>query len=68
MPAIKEDEINGFIVKAPIRSKWARWMIALVEPQVGQGMPETVLSGQKIGILARGRNLPAKMIRIANPP
>lgn len=55
-------------MKAPIRSKWARWMIALVEPQVGQGMPETVLSGQKIGILVRGRNLAAKRIRIANPP
>ncbi len=68
MPAIKEDEINGFIAKAPIISRLARWMIALVEPQVGQGIPETVLSGQRRGILTRGRNLPAKMIRIANPP
>lgn len=67
-PRIIEIEINGFITKAPVKSRWARWINDLVLPHAGQGMPATVFKGHKMVIRYRGRNLAARRIMIPNPP
>lgn len=67
-PKIIDMVIKGFITKAPVKSRWARWINDLVLPQAGQGIPVTVLKGQNKEIRERGRNLAARSRRIPIPP